>query len=104
MPPSLVSLGALRTRPANCHLLHFLPHVPIPLLVERRASCRVLAERMVLRPHQSRAVAERPADALAVGPPVLLHLKRQIRLSERGPSQADEGGPSVSQVAGPGVR
>src|SRR5688572_17375167 len=46
-------------------LLHVRPHLAVGVLVERRATGGELAERMILRTHQRRAVAERAAHALA---------------------------------------
>src|SRR5262245_14002160 len=45
-----------------------VPYRPIDFLVKRRTPRGELAELVVLRPHQGRAVTERPAHPLAVQP------------------------------------
>ena len=78
--------------------------VAVGLLVERRAAGRELAQRVVLRPHQRRAVAERAADALAVELAVVEQLPHQVRLRQRRPADADERHPAVADVRRPGLR
>src|SRR5262249_43284443 len=63
---SRISVSASLPSALHLELLHFLPDVAVRLLVEWRAAGWVLAERVVLRPHQGRAVAECPAHPLAV--------------------------------------
>ena len=85
-------------------LLHFLPDVAVRLLVERRAAGRVLAERVVLRPHQRGAVAERAADALAVELAVVEELPHPVGLSERRAADADDADPAVADIRGRRLR
>src|SRR5262249_59283760 len=75
-----------------------LPDRPVHLFVERRAAGRKLPQGVVLGPHQGRAVAERPADALALQPAVLAQLLDEVRLRQCRPADAGEGDPVVADV------
>src|SRR5262245_54881915 len=81
-------------------LLGKLPNWAINLLVERRAACRELALLVMLGSHQRRAVAEGPADALAVEPAVLQQLASEIGLGQSRAADADEGDASIAHVRG----
>src|SRR5579871_5061647 len=58
----------------------------------------------MLRAHERRAIAESPADALAVKLAVLLDLKGKVRHRQRRPADADEGNSAVADVRRAGLR
>src|SRR5436190_23076546 len=79
------------------------PQWAVDLLVERRTAGRELAQLVALGAHQGRAVAERPADALAVEPAVVAELPGEVGLRQRAAADPDEGDAAVAHVRGPGV-
>src|SRR3954468_16430729 len=92
-------MSLLRVGPvADGELLRLLPDRAVRLLVERRAAGRELAQVVVLRPHQRRAVAERPADPLAVELAVVEQLLDEVRLRERRPTDSGKRAPAVPEV------
>src|ERR1700719_4979401 len=70
--------------------LGFLPERAIDLLIEWRTAGWILAEGMVIAPHQIRAVGKSPAGSLVVETPVGLEPTRKIGLCQRGPSHSDD--------------
>ena len=79
------SSTAIRTHFARLRLgfrfqlwLSFFPQRAVDFFIERRATGRVLAKRMVFRPHQVRAVRECSADSLALKVTVFLKLPGKI--------------------------
>src|SRR5262249_40197071 len=82
----------------------FLPDWAVDILVERWAARGELAQGIVLRAHERRAVAECSTNALAVKRTVLLQLFDQVWLRERCPAEADESRSPVGHVRTAGVR
>src|SRR5262245_49865338 len=85
-------------------LLRLVPDGAVHLLVERRAASGELAQLVVLGAHESGAVAEGAADALAVELAVLAQLAGEVRHRQRCPPDADEGDLPGADVGGPGVK
>src|SRR5262245_5210854 len=91
-------MGISAERRHSSLLLRFIPDRHVDLLVERGAARRELAQLVVLRSHQCGAIAESPADALAIEFTGFHQLPSEVRLSERGPADADKGDTSVAHV------
>src|SRR5947209_16005206 len=70
----------------------------VGLLIERRATGRKLAERMVLLAHEERAVRERLAHAPLVKRAVLQRVAREIRIRQRVSTRAENPNVSVLYV------
>src|SRR5262245_14775504 len=68
-----------RGGPDSLLLFRLLPDGVVDLLVERRTPRGELAQFVVLRPHQRRAVRERPAHAAAVELARLHQLSGEVR-------------------------
>src|SRR3954447_23374977 len=63
-----------------------VPDGAVSLLIERRAAGGELPERVVLAPHQRRAIAERAASPLRVDRLSQQDVAGEARLSQRGPA------------------
>src|SRR5690606_11946551 len=78
-----------------------LPERPVDLFVERRTAGRVLAERMILRSHQVRAVRERAADPLAIEPARFGECASKVGVRQRSSAVADDSDMPRLEIRGP---
>src|SRR2546423_187544 len=78
--------------------LGFFPDRSVGFLIERRAARGELAEFVVLRPHQRRAIAECAANPLSVKLAVLRKVPGKIGLRQRRTTDSDESDMPVGSV------
>src|SRR5580698_7798478 len=80
------------------------PERAVDLFIERRAASRVLAQRMVLAPHQVRAVGERAAGPRAVKLAIFLQAEREVGLRESPAADPRQRDRAIGDIRGCRVR